>query len=170
MDLKAWTKKITDVLMPLESVDVEDEDRLGEETVVSMPRQASRAEAVDEEELKVANGGTVRVSSSYRGTASQKAARRPQLTVHSAPQLKVRVYVPTNFDEVTGIADDLKARMAVIVNYEKVEAEEQRRICDFVNGACYVSDGGAKRISDYIVLYVPEGIDVSEAMSVAVLK
>ena len=68
------------------------------------------------------------------------------------------------------IADDLKARMAVIVNYEKVEAEEQRRICDFVNGACYVSDGGAKRISDYIVLYVPEGIDVSEAMSVAVLK
>ena len=90
--------------------------------------------------------------------------------MHSAPQLKVRVYVPTNFDEVTGIADDLKARMAVIVNYEKVEAEEQRRICDFVNGACYVSDGGAKRISDYIVLYVPEGIDVSEAMSVAVLK
>ena len=166
MDLKAWTKKITDVLMPLEPVGVEDEGRLGEETVVSMPRQASRAEAVDEEELKVANGGTVRVSSSYRGTASQKSARRPQLTVHSAPQLKVRVYVPTNFDE----ADDLKARMAVIVNYEKVEAEEQRRICDFVNGACYVSDGGAKRISDYIVLYVPEGIDVSEAMSVAVLK
>ena len=47
MDLKAWTKKITDVLMPLESVDVEDEGRLGEETVVSMPRQASRTEAVE---------------------------------------------------------------------------------------------------------------------------
>ena len=45
--------------------------------------------------------------------------------------------------------------------------EEQRRICDFVNGVCYVLDGCAKRISEQIVLYVPEGVDVDEAMSVA---
>lgn len=169
MDLKAWKKKITDVLMPLEDEEIEEVGLVDEKTsaVSSAPRQ-DRVE--EEEELKVANGGTVRVPSSYRESASKRTSRRPQLTVHSAPQLKVRVYVPTNFDQVTGIADDLKAKTAVIVNYEKVAAEEQRRICDFVNGACYVSDGGAKRISDYIVLYVPEGVDVSEAMSVAVLK
>ena len=168
MDLKAWKKKITDVLMPLEDEEIEETGLVGEQvsTVASVPAQ----ERMEEEELKVANGGTVRVPSFYRSSVAKKEPRRPQLTVHSAAQLKVRVYVPTNFDQVTGIADDLKAKMAVIVNYEKVAAEEQRRICDFVNGACYVSDGGAKRISGYIVLYVPAGVDVTEAMSDAVLK
>ncbi|WP_432648473.1 cell division protein SepF, partial [Mitsuokella sp.] len=46
-------------------------------------------------------------------------------------------------------------------------AEEQRRICDFVNGACYIVDGCAKRISEQIVLYAPEGVDVAEAMPAA---
>ena len=68
---------------------------------------------------------------------------------------------------MTAIADDLKAGKAAVVNYERIEATEQRRICDFVNGVCYVLDGCAKRISNQIVLYVPDGVDVDEAMSMA---
>ena len=89
-----------------------------------------------------------------------------------SPEPAGALTVPRQLDghPVTAIADDLRAKKAVIVNYEKVEAEQQRRICDFINGSCYVTDGGAKRISDYIVLYVPEGVNVSEAMSVALEK
>ena len=94
---------------------------------------------------------------------------RPQLTVHTTktPELKVQIYAPRNFDQVTAIADDLKVGKACVVNYEKIEADEQRRICDFVNGVCYVLDGCAKRVSGQIVLYVPNGVDVTEAMTVA---
>ena len=81
--------------------------------------------------------------------------------------LKVQIYAPNNFDQVTAIADDLKAGKACVVNYEKIEAAEQRRICDFVNGVCYVLDGCAKRVTGQIVLYVPAGVDVAEAMTVA---
>ena len=92
--------------------------------------------------------------------------QHPQLTVHTTkiPELRVQIYVPENFDQVTDIADNLKAGKAAVVNYERVAAEEQRRICDFVNGACYIVNGCAKRISEQIVLYAPEGVDVAEAM------
>ena len=61
----------------------------------------------------------------------------------------------------------LKAGKACVVNYEQIEALEQRRICDFVNGVCYVLDGSAKRVSNQIMLYVPNGVDVAEAMTMA---
>ena len=77
---------------------------------------------------------------------------RPKLTVHAAPKLKVRIYTPTTFDEVVNIADDLRDKKAVVVNYERVDVDLQRRICDFVNGSCYVQDGGVKRICNTIVL------------------
>ena len=73
------------------------------------------------------------------------------------------IYVPSTFDQVTGIAEDLLAKKAVIVNFERVDQAEQRRICDFVNGVCYVLDGEARRISDGMMLYVPSGVDVATA-------
>ena len=76
----------------------------------------------------------------------------------------IKLYVPTDFEQVTAVADDIKGKRAVVINYEKVDLAEQRRICDFVNGVCYVTNGDAKRISSNIVLYVPDGVDAEEAM------
>ena len=82
----------------------------------------------------------------------------------------MQIYVPTKFDQVADIADDLKAKHAAIVNYERVDAAEQRRICDFINGVCYVEDGEARRISDTMVLYVPSGVSVAEVSPVGFEK
>ena len=56
----------------------------------------------------------------------------------------------------------LKKNEAVIVNYEKVDGDEQRRLCDFINGVCYVLNGAVKRISAEMVLYVPENVDIAQ--------
>ncbi len=148
-----FLEKLTNILMPMEEV--------VEEELVS-DQSAARQGVAAMSERKVVNGG-----SAYY--ARQEASARPQLTVHvtKTPELKIQVYVPSKFDQVMEIADDLKARRAVIVNYERVQAEEQRRICDFVNGTCYVINGAAKRISDTMVLYVPEGVSTSDAISTA---
>ena len=44
MDLKAWKKKITDVLMPLEDEEIEETGLVGEQvsTVASVPAQERR--------------------------------------------------------------------------------------------------------------------------------
>ena len=75
----------------------------------------------------------------------------------------MEIHVPSNFDQVARVADDLLANHAVVVNFERVDAPEQRRICDFINGVSYVLDCEARRISDSMVLYVPSGVDVSTA-------
>lgn len=138
--------------------------------------QASRDEV-----RRVVNGGTAsaygfagtqETESGYgfgRKYSERKTPERPVLTVHTtkSSKLKVNIYAPTNFDQVTAIADDIKDGKAAVVNYERVDGAEQRRICDFVNGTCYVMDGCARRVTGQIVLYVPTGVDVAEAMCAA---
>jgi cell division inhibitor SepF len=173
---------LVDVIMPLDNEYDEELDEVEEELAdkkqqkKQVSTQTSHKSAMSgvsyTEEYKVSNGESVRVErpsySREAGVFRQKKSQ-PQLTVHTTkqPQLKMQIYAPRNFDQVTAIADDLKAGKSCVVNYEQIEAMEQRRICDFVNGVCYVLDGSAKRISNQIMLYVPNGVDVTEAMTMA---
>ena len=102
----------------------------------------------------------------------RSATARPRLSVCPAQtgELAVDIYVPTAFAQAARIADDLIAKKAAIVNYERVEGNEQRRLCDFINGVCYILDGEARRISDGMVLYVPTGVNVVTANAVVAKK
>lgn len=159
---------VMDMLMPLEDNETETEikDRLKAITDMPMVKTASTVDTAKSGWIKVAGGEAIPVD--VPSDEPGMAGPRPKFKVHTnnVPKLKVKIYAPRNFDQVAAIADDLRAGRACVVNYERVENSEQRRICDFVNGTCYVLDGCARRISDQIVLYVPRGVDVSEAMSV----
>ncbi|MBO6203384.1 MAG: cell division protein SepF [Selenomonas sp.] len=172
---------VVDVIMPLSDYD-EEFDEIEENLAEEKPQQKQSAAKVSHKtavastsyaaEYKVANGEPVRVERPAYGREAgvfRQKKSQPQLTVHTTkqPQLKMQIYAPRNFEQVTAIADDIKAGKACVVNYEQIEAMEQRRICDFVNGVCYVLDGSAKRISNQIMLYVPNGVDVTEAMTMA---
>ena len=166
---------LVDVIMPpLDDVDELEADVLrtaNQPAVHAMTNDRAVSSSSYTEEYKVSNGGSIQIERpSYTADFHvQTEKSRPQLTVHTTKtsELKVQIYAPRNFDQVTAIADDLKDGKACVVNYEKIEADEQRRICDFVNGVCYVLDGCAKRVSGQIVLYVPNGVDVAEAMTLA---
>ncbi|MCR5757607.1 MAG: cell division protein SepF [Selenomonas sp.] len=171
---------LVDIIMPLNDDYEEDldevEDELAEtkkkKSAVNSNRRNSVAEASYTEEYKVSNGESIRVERpalGHEAGAFRQKKSQPQLTVHTTkqPQLKMQIYAPRNFDQVTAIADDLKDGKACVVNYEQIEVAEQRRICDFVNGVCYVLDGSARRVSNQIMLYVPNGVDVAEAMTMA---
>ena len=149
-------RKLTDILMPIE-----------EDAAVEAVEEKQKEEVIYTEQ-KVVNGDSI----AYAAPAPKLAVKRPQLTVHTTKvqELKVHIYVPTNFDQVTSIADDLKSGKAAVVNYEKVDFAEQRRICDFVNGVCYVMEGEARRISETMVLYVPDGVSVAEMQPLAAEK
>ena len=95
-----------------------------------------------------------------------EASVRPSLAVVKTPQLTMKIYAPTKFDDqVKQIADDLLKHNAVIVNFEGVNELEQQRIGDFIIGAVYTIDGQAEMVSSKIVLYVPKGIDYENAVA-----
>ena len=97
---------------------------------------------------------------------SSEASVRPSLAVVKTPQLTMKIYTPTKFDEqVQQIADDLIKKNAVIVNFEGVDDIGQQRIGDFIIGAVYMINGKAEMISNKIILYVPSGIESEHASS-----
>lgn len=169
--VKAQVDKVVNLLMPLPDAE---EEALDEALKAESRKQEQREDAYAGLGQKVVNGAPLVYADSEPetkifGKKDRTEAERPKLTLHTTKvaKLTVKIYAPSNFDQVTAIADDLKAGKATVVNYERVALEEQRRICDFVNGVCYTLDGCAKRITGQIVLYVPDGVDVDEALSVA---
>ncbi|MDF2858748.1 MAG: sepF 1 [Neobacillus sp.] len=118
-----------------------------------------------EEEEEVKRAEPVKRASERTGSfESQDKMERPVLTVHTNPDLKIKVFVPMTFDQANLIADCLKNRESVVVNYEQVDDKEQRRLCDFLNGVCYVLNGGVQRITNVSVLYVPDNVEISKEM------
>lgn len=178
-----WIKKITDIIMPLEPIaeEEEEEPKKVEEKAAAQPASVAPR--------KVATGGgtmsgytadtIVNTSESgsmslggmrytaYSDTAASTPTARPSLTVVKPHELTVKIYSPENFDQVVGIADDILGKKAAVVNYERVAESDQRKICDFVNGVCYATDGTVSMISDRIFLYMPPGVESGEIARVA---
>ncbi len=147
-------------------IDLGEEDEFEDEEFEEIESEEERTE------LKSAAVGAAPIAAaaathkpSHVAPQKTAATERPKLTVHTTktPELAMEIHVPSNFDQVARIADDLLANRAAVVNYERVDVPEQRRICDFINGVSYVLDCEARRISDIMVIYVPSGVDVSTA-------
>ena len=145
--MSGFVNKLANILMPIE--EIEEVEEVAETAAVQNTVRGK----------KVVNGNDLYGNDEYKSSFA-----RPQLTLHTnkVPELNILVYVPESFDKANVIADALKKNEAVIVNYEKVDGDEQRRLCDFINGVCYVLNGAVKRISAEMVLYVPENVDIAQ--------
>ncbi len=150
--MSGFVNKLANIIMPLEEIDEVEETAAVQNTVC---------------EKKVVNGNEL-----YGNDEQKSSFIRPQLTLHTnkVPELNILVYVPESFEKANVIADALKKDEAVIVNYEKVDGDEQRRLCDFINGVCYVLNGAVKRISAEMVLYVPENVDIAQEVSAKTVR
>ena len=67
----------------------------------------------------------------------------------------VVLFRPTNFNEATKAADDLREKKAVIVNLENVDPAMARRVVDFLSGCAYALDGKVKKIAVSTYLFCP---------------
>ena len=154
-----FLSKITNFLIPEEVEEVETKADVKQEKQQKVVKVAPSV-------TRVANGPAIYTNTAEAtdNTSSnyEENNRRPSLKVYKQPNMNVLVFEPTNFNDTRIAADALKASKAVLINYEKIEQSEQVRICDFMNGACYVLDGSVKRISAKMVLYVPNGVSIEE--------
>ena len=99
--------------------------------------------------------------------AAAPAAERSEGTGFSGKVLNMNsnkpsvvLFRPTNFNEATKAADDLREKKAVIVNLENVEPGIARRVVDFLSGCAYALDGKVKKIAVSTYLFCPYSMDV----------
>lgn len=83
------------------------------------------------------------------------------ITPNTTNQFKMVVIEPKGFDECPKLVDNLKARKPVIINLEKVESDNARKIFDFLSGATYALNGNVQKVANNIFIFAPENVDVS---------
>ena len=75
-------------------------------------------------------------------------------------QNKIIVVEPRIYSDATDIVNKLKDDFAIVVNFEKIEAEQAKRIIDFLSGATCAMDGTTQKVSPQIYLCTPNNFEV----------
>ncbi|WP_075981002.1 cell division protein SepF [Bacillus massilinigeriensis] len=78
---------------------------------------------------------------------------------------KVVLIEPRVYAEAQDIADQLKNRRAVVVNLQRIERDQGKRIIDFLSGTVYAISGDIQRIGTDIFLCTPDNVEVSGNIS-----
>jgi cell division inhibitor SepF len=78
---------------------------------------------------------------------------------------KVILIEPRVYAEAQDIADHLKNRRAVVVNLQRIEHDQAKRIVDFLSGTVYAIGGDIQKIGSSIFLCTPDNIEVSGNIS-----
>lgn len=78
---------------------------------------------------------------------------------------KVVLVEPRVYAEAQDIADQLKNRRAVVVNLQRIDREQAKRIVDFLSGTVYAIGGDIQKIGTDIFLCTPDNIEVSGNIS-----
>ncbi len=100
---------------------------------------------------------------SYEQTRQDKSSKNQNVVALSSVQkpAKVMLIEPRTYDEVQDIADQLKTRKAVIINLQRVNHEQAKRIVDFLSGTVYAIGGDIQKLGINIFLCTPDNVDVS---------
>ncbi|MDQ0217160.1 cell division protein SepF [Peribacillus cavernae] len=74
---------------------------------------------------------------------------------------KVILLEPRAYAEAQEVADHLKNRRAVVVNLQRIQHDQAKRIVDFLSGTVYAVSGDIQKIGTDIFLCTPDNVDVS---------
>jgi cell division inhibitor SepF len=78
---------------------------------------------------------------------------------------KVILVEPRVYAEAQEIADHLKNRRSVLVNLQRIQHDQAKRIVDFLSGTVYAIGGDIQRVGMNIFLCTPDNVEVSGNIS-----
>ena len=94
-------------------------------------------------------------------SAQRRHQHAPSFFPLSGSHRQMRVSVrlnATTMEHAQEAADSLKERSQVILNLEGADDGMDRRILDFVSGACYALDGFYQRVGTKVFLFAPSNV------------
>lgn len=74
---------------------------------------------------------------------------------------EIVVRFPQTLDDAQAAADCLKQYHPIVVNLERADASQARRIVDFLAGVCFALDGHSKRVGESIFLFTPHALTIN---------
>src|SRR5690625_989647 len=87
------------------------------------------------------------------------------LTSMSHPVSKVVLCEPRSYNEVQEIADHIVNRKSVVINLERVDHQQAKRIVDFLSGTVYALNGDIQKLGSHNFLCTPDNVEVSGSIT-----
>ncbi|MDD3023920.1 MAG: cell division protein SepF [Syntrophomonadaceae bacterium] len=84
------------------------------------------------------------------------------VSIHSNKTFKVVVSEPVSFDEVQVLADHLKNRKQLILNFDNTPPEVSQRIIDFISGTTYSLEGHSQALGKNIFIFTPSNVEIAK--------
>ena len=84
---------------------------------------------------------------------------------HAKENVKVVLVEPRSYEEVQDIADNLRSRRAVIINLQRVNQDQAKRIIDFISGTVYALNGDIHKVGMSIFMCAPDNVDIQGTIS-----
>lgn len=79
--------------------------------------------------------------------------------------IRLMLFEPRSYSDAQDIADNLRHRRPVVVNLQRVEKEQAKRIVDFLSGTVYALNGDIQKVGDHIFVCTPENVDMQGNIS-----
>ncbi|SIS37904.1 cell division protein SepF [Salimicrobium flavidum] len=78
---------------------------------------------------------------------------------------KMVLHEPRNYSEAQEIADELVSHRAVVINLQRVDHDQAKRIVDFLSGTVYAIGGDIQKLGSQTFLCVPDNVEVTGSIS-----
>jgi len=111
-------------------------------------------EYVDEEEVSMP---TPREKTSKQNVVNLASMKQPTS--------KVVLCEPRNYNEAQEIADNIVNRRSVVINLERVDHHQAKRIVDFLSGTVYAVNGDIQKLGSQTFLCTPDNVEVSGSIT-----
>ncbi|MFC4557029.1 cell division protein SepF [Virgibacillus kekensis] len=99
------------------------------------------------------------------GGQKRRSENVVSLTSMQQPTSKVVLCEPRNYDEAQEIADNVVNRRAVVINLQRVDHNQAKRIVDFLSGTVYAVKGDIQKLGSQTFLCTPDNVDVSGSIT-----
>ena len=91
----------------------------------------------------------------------QAAAANATMNNVAAYKMKVVVIEPKSFDDAQQVANCLREKRPVVINFENTIEEDAKRITDFISGTIYALNGEIKKVSNNVFFCAPSNVNIS---------
>lgn len=100
-------------------------------------------------------------------TPKTKSQNQNVVNLQSVPQpmQKVVLCEPRSYGEVQEIADNIVNKRAVVINLQRVDNQQAKRIVDFLSGTVYAVNGDIQKLGAETFLCTPDNVDVTGSIS-----
>lgn len=127
-------------------------------------------EEIEQEEQEVEEEDEEEVSKFERTEGQPEVSARNVVDFTSAAsarenggnlRMKVIVIEPKTFDDAQQVANCLREKRPVVINFENTDGDDARRIIDFISGTTYALNGEIKKVGHNVFFCAPSNVNVT---------